>query len=531
MEVVMRACRPRIFPLLHLAVLISLVAGLVVFTKPTSAVGFLFASPTGTITDSCTFDDPCSLQHAVDIATTQWVYVAAGTYQSIYDQVLFINKSVTIYGGWDGVTGPDPGLSDPDTYETIIDGQNLRQGITLLLDNGEEVRLDGLTIRNGNGTGKTAVCSAGDAAGCGGGIFISGGTTTIEDCLIEDNVASTTTDATYQTGYGGGIYVQAASVPNPTAVTIRDNIIRSNDASTAASGPVGDNGLGGGIFIGGVLDPQDLLISGNEISFNNAASTTYSGIGDGVLIYGVYGTLSDNDIHDNNPNLNEQGSTVFATHADLTIARNRFTQNHGARTLYLIDFNGTLDSNILINPDAWYGVNLEINEGTRLSTLSNNVIAHHSTANLYLSGYSDRVVHANLYHNTLDGAPYGIYAYQYSYLMLTNNILSGHLTKAVHKAATGNSIYASYTLFHANGLDGDLDLNISPFAGDPLFVDAAAGDYHIQADSAARDRANNIGYAVDFEGDPRPMGSGSTPYDLGADEFWWKLHLPVIHHP
>ncbi len=422
-------------------------------------------------------------------------------------------------------------MTDPETYETIIDGQNLRQSVTILLDVGEEVRLDGLTIRNGNGTGKTAVCSAVDAAGCGGGIFISGGTTTVEDCIIEDNVASTTTDATYQTGYGGGIYVQVASAPNPTAVTIRNNIIRSNDASTAASGPVGDNGLGGGIFIGGVLAPQDLLITGNDISFNNAASTTYSGIGDGLLIYGVYGTLSDNDIHDNNPNLNEQGSTVFATHSDLTIARNRFTQNHGARVLYLIDFNGYLDSNILINPDSWYGVFLEINEGARLSILSNNVITRHSFANLYITGYSDRVAHANLYQNTLDGAPYGIYAYQYTYMLLANNILSHHLTEGAHKEATGNTIYATYTLFHGNALDGSFNSDANRITGDPFFVDPAAGDYHIQAASAARDQAPSSGYTYDFEGDLRPMGSGGTPYDVGADEFWWKIALPMLVKP
>ena len=82
-----------------------------------------------------------------------------------------------------------------------------------------------------------------------------------------------------------------------------------------------------------------------------------------------------------------------------------------ARVLYLIDFNGILDSNIIINPDIWYGVFLEINDAGRISMLVNNIIARHSFANLYITGYSDRVAHVNLYQNTLDGAPYGIYAY------------------------------------------------------------------------------------------------------------------------
>ena len=261
-----------------------LLAALVGTEKPVSAVGFLFASPAGSDTDACTYDDPCSLQHAVNIATTEWVYVAAGDYHSPFDQVLFINKSIRIYGGWDGVTGGDPGTPDPETYITTLDGENSRQVVTIMLDPGETVTLTGLNIRNGNGTGKTAMCSAVDAAGCGGGIFISGGTTTIEDCIIEDNVASTTTDANLPDRLRGRDLRAGCLGSKSNSVTIRNNIIRSNDASTAISGPVGDNGLGGGIFIGGVLAPEDLLITGNDISFNNAASTTYSGIGDGLLI-------------------------------------------------------------------------------------------------------------------------------------------------------------------------------------------------------------------------------------------------------
>jgi hypothetical protein len=49
---------------------------------------------------------------------------------------------------------------------------------------------------------------------------------------------------------------------------------------------------------------------------------------------------------------------------------------------------------------------------------------------------------------------------------------------------------------------------------DPQFVNAAAHDYHLAAGSPAIDKATT-GPALDFEGDPRPNGSG---YDLGADE-------------
>jgi hypothetical protein len=49
---------------------------------------------------------------------------------------------------------------------------------------------------------------------------------------------------------------------------------------------------------------------------------------------------------------------------------------------------------------------------------------------------------------------------------------------------------------------------------DPQFVNAVAHDYHLAAGSPAIDKATT-GPTLDFEGDPRPMGSG---FDLGADE-------------
>lgn len=49
---------------------------------------------------------------------------------------------------------------------------------------------------------------------------------------------------------------------------------------------------------------------------------------------------------------------------------------------------------------------------------------------------------------------------------------------------------------------------------DPRFVDAATSDYHLSANSPARD-AIDAGPSFDFEGDPRPRGAR---FDLGADE-------------
>lgn len=56
---------------------------------------------------------------------------------------------------------------------------------------------------------------------------------------------------------------------------------------------------------------------------------------------------------------------------------------------------------------------------------------------------------------------------------------------------------------------------IGNLAGDPAFVDAMAGNYHIQPASAAHGMGRPAaGIDYDVDGQPRPQGA----YDIGADE-------------
>ncbi|MGB8252804.1 MAG: hypothetical protein WCF08_06285 [Anaerolineaceae bacterium] len=518
-----------------------LVIGIILITlagnpEPVSAVSYNFASPTGTPVNACTYTDPCNLQKAVDISSLGGiVFAAAGTYHPYTtpsDQVLLITNSVHIYGGWDGISGPDP-VPDPTANISIIDGQNSRQGVTIMLAADEVVTLSGFTIRNGNATGLIAICSASGPAGCGGGIMASGGKTTIEDCIIEDNVASTTTDATYRTGYGGGIYIQN---PGNLGVTIQNNIIRYNDASTASCGTLAIAGKGGGIYIEGESASGDITITENEIYRNEAAiGPDCIGRGVGLTVVDGSGVISRNYIHDNNQNHSSSGSGLFSNSSfsdsfELSINENRFINNQGADVVYLQFFNGSLASNTIINPESLYGVSLNSNYSGEMSVLVNNVIAQNTNTNILMNGGATTSVTANLYYNTLDDAPYGISLMSNTYLSLTNSIVSHHSTAGIKKdpGGTNMAVYIADTLFHGNTSDGDWNSNLRPISGDPLYADTLSGDYHIQAISAARDTATNAGYAYDFENDPRPMGSGATPYDVGADEFWWKIMLPMI---
>jgi hypothetical protein len=80
-------------------------------------------------------------------------------------------------------------------------------------------------------------------------------------------------------------------------------------------------------------------------------------------------------------------------------------------------------------------------------------------------------------------------------------------------ANDGDGNFADYPYFH----NGTPVLEGFATESDPLFVNPAAGDYHLRSNSPAIDRAN-ADYAPDqdCDGDPRPQGAGD---DLGADEY------------
>lgn len=109
-----------------------------------------------------------------------------------------------------------------------------------------------------------------------------------------------------------------------------------------------------------------------------------------------------------------------------------------------------------------------------------------------------------------------------------NNLVVAHGTGI--STTTPTEVQWDYNGFYENGENyaADLAAGLNDVGGDPCFVDSAAGDYHIRADSAAVGRGSDVGVTEDIDGDARPAPP-FTPPDIGADEIAQRnLFLPLI---
>ena len=117
---------------------------------------------------------------------------------------------------------------------------------------------------------------------------------------------------------------------------------------------------------------------------------------------------------------------------------------------------------------------------------------------------------------------------------LTNTIVA---SQTVGVYAEGGDVSLTATLWGDgdwdNGDDwggaGSILTGTLNYWGDPLFVHPGGGDYHISAESPARDRGVDIGVTDDIDGEARPHPDTHTP-DLGADEYHLddsRVYLPL----
>ncbi len=164
------------------------------------------------------------------------------TRHGVYMERITLKSGVKVYGGFRGTETslsqrPAFPRSQPDQYESVIDGNQEGSVVSTPASATREYRVDGFTIRNGratNGAGFYCEGAVGDlliVANCtvagntatanGGGIYCTSSSPTLVNCTITGNNAS----------YGGGLFGSNNSSP-----TLNNCAIRGNSAANTGGG-------------------------------------------------------------------------------------------------------------------------------------------------------------------------------------------------------------------------------------------------------------------------------------------------------
>lgn len=213
-----------------------------------------YVAPSGVDTAHCDNSaTPCAtINYAIgQAANGNTIRVAMGTYIGSGTQVVLINKSITLSGGWNAGFTIQSGLS-------VINGQTARRGLTA---NASTVVVDHFRIQNG-------------ASDYGAGIRVYYGAVTINNSSISNNTAP---------NYGGGIYNEYG------LLTINNSTLNGNAISNARSGSAIYNTAQGTINLNNstvsnnvvsmfsIYNAGNITIKSSTISSNKGGIDAYKG--------------------------------------------------------------------------------------------------------------------------------------------------------------------------------------------------------------------------------------------------------------
>lgn len=437
------------------------------------------------------------LQNALTEAATNGdediIRVVQGTYIGNFTFDSFDGREITLKGGYSS----DCTSRILDPSNTILDGNNA--GRVLYINNpgllgSADIFIEGFTIQNGNTTeGAGGIY----AASC---VIGSPGCITIKDNIITGNSAST--------GGGIGAYTDDENFGPFTADEMdvkisMEKILRSkprrlraryrDEGDIAIINNIIENNYGGGIvaFTNADLVAGSISIIDNTITGNTGRGVRTGSWGGSTEIYG--NTISGNTSL-------EKGGGVYAWSynevggGDITFKNNIITDNSSVE-----------GGGIYSKTDGWWA--------TGGLSLINNTI----TGNLC----SD------------SGGGVCIECVEISTLNLYNNIIWGN------SAIAGGDIFMKIdpeylSWIESNGFNNDytaFDGIWTSFGGNihanPRFRDLGNNDFHLKSTSPCIDAGANSAPllpADDFDGDPRILDGnddGTARVDIGADEFVW----------
>ena len=357
---------------------------------------------------------------------------------------------------------------------TIIDGENSYRCCRV---EETDAIIDGFTFRNGD--------SAGDLAGEGGGGLIL-----VQNGFLKNSIIRNCHAAKYGGGvicYGGG--------------TVSNCLVFSNSSELGAGVELYNDGLliDSEIY----LNTADTRGGGIEIIFNGLVTNCYIHENDAWVEGGGVGFY--------------QGGKVI----DCTLYKNNSVNGGGA----FFYFDGLMKNSKIISNTVWNAT-----AGVRFyggGTLENSLVAFNEAPN-YGGGVATRfggtIVNCTIAQN-IDNAGISGGVYCQNSGTYINNIIFDNIGGNVGNASAGFFAYCCSSV-ELNGKGNILS--------DPLFLDSAAGDFHLKFNSPVIDKGNSADAPLptDLDGNQRLLGCA---IDIGCYEYPFAqtaaLQPPSISYP
>jgi len=421
-------------------------------TVPATSLLYVDQNNTTGVADGTAATPFATIQAAVTAASAAAsddaiIKVAQATYS---ENVVVPDKNVQLLGGFVGgtvaaYTAGQPGdfaVAAPNVNVTRITGTSATPVVFLDNITAKTVAIDGFTISGG----LHGIYSDPD--------FQQFANVSISNNIIENNgPAMLQPDGGTYRYFGGGIYSANATI------TVTNNIIRNNNANR-----------GGGLFI---ASGSDFTVTDNLIENNSG----YDDHGGGVFLIPLPNTATGNGIFSRNL---IKGN----------VASRAFNYGWGGGILIAANLNPTAVKPVTLSYNVWtgnfapsIGGAIFVDDGAS-AILDHELIYNNTTevggAAVYVDGDESGVgstvtiVNSTIANNDSDqDIGNGVFVENFSRLTVRNSIFWGN-TNDFFKTAS-STIKISYTLSE-DVLTGTGNLN-----ADPLFANAAAGDYHLRS--------------------------------------------------
>jgi len=427
------------------------------------AIVYVNKNATGANNGNSWTDAHTIIQAGIDDADVldEEVWVAKATY---YEKIV-MKPGVAIYGGFLG-NESQRDQRDWQTNETIIDGGGNGHTVT----GANDAILDGFTIQNGN------VGALPYPNNIGGGIFINETSPQIINCIIRNNT----------TQYGGGIGVYGGS-----------SIIQN----CTITGNTGAGGVGGIYCWNSSALIEDCSIinnNGRGINCNSSAIIQRAFINNntegGALCRGS--AQMDDCIVTNNTGASEGGGIYCGDNAIISGCTIQSNSANWGGGLYTPAGSANISNCWIEGNSAQCGGGIRCNNATPIIEgcvfVENN--ASYGGGAIYCESSSAEIVRCTLYGNTATD--------------LGGGIVGWYISPTVNTCILWNNspdqIAESVTVNYSNVQDGYI--GTGNIYQDPLFVNTAGKDFHLQVSSPCIDM-----------GDPSlELDPDGTRADIGA---------------